>query len=161
MAASKSLQRLCEIRQAEEERNQAAMESAIAELQRLETALAKTGERLRRARALVAKSVQTGEFLDRIAGLEETRAADRMAKMLTRKIAAAESDVQKKRQDFLDKRIEHRQVETMYEAMRAREATEANRKSQLALDDWHRSQRRRISKEASPPRPESDIPLTR
>ena len=90
MAAPKSLRRLHEIRRAEEQQNRAGLESAAAELQRFEEAIAKTRERARRARVLVARSVETGEFLDRIAGLEEIKAADRLAKFLQQKIAAAE-----------------------------------------------------------------------
>ncbi len=159
MAASKSLRRLRDIRLAEEEHNQAAMESAVAELQRLETALMQNRERVRRARVLVASSVQTGEVLDRIAGLEEIRAAHSTAKILAGKIDAAEKTVQEKRQEFLDKRIERRQVETVCEAMQAKDTAEANRKSQTVLDDWHRSRRNRTIRIADPPRPESDIPL--
>jgi flagellar export protein FliJ len=154
VAASKSLRRLRDIRQAEEEQNKAAMESAVSELQRLETALLESRKRVRWARVLVAESLQSGELLDRIAGLEEIHTADRMAKMLTLKLAAAENNVQKKRQEFLEKRIERRQAETVYDALRARDTAEANRKSQLALDDWHRSQRNRIIGEANTRHPE-------
>jgi flagellar export protein FliJ len=159
MAASKSLRRLRDIRQAEEEQNHAAMGSAVAELRRLETALMQDRARVRRARVLVASSVQTGEVLDRIAGLEEIRAADSTAKILAGKIDAAEKTVQKKRQELLDKRLERRQVETVCEAMQAKDTAEANRKRQTALDDWHRSRRHRTIRIANSPRPESDIPL--
>ena len=54
MAASKSLRRLRNIRQAEEEQMQAYMELAVAALQRLETDLMETRERARRARVLIA-----------------------------------------------------------------------------------------------------------
>jgi flagellar export protein FliJ len=159
MAVSKSLRRLRDIRQTEEEHNQAAMESAVAELQRLEAALVETRERVRRARALVASSVQKGEVLDRVSGLEEIRAAHSTAKILAFKIGAAEKTVQKKRQELLDKRLERLQVETVCEAMQAKDTAEANRKSQTVLDDWHRSRRSRSIRIANSPRPESDIPL--
>jgi flagellar biosynthesis chaperone FliJ len=161
VAASKSLRRLRDIRQAEEEQNKAAMESAVAELQRLETALSESRKRVMRARVLVTESVQAGELLDRISGLEEIRTAESMAKILAGKFAAAGNNVQKKRQEFIEKRIERRQAETVYDALRARDTVEVNRKSQLALDDWHRSRRNRITREAGAAHPESDIPLTR
>lgn len=159
MSASKILQRLCDIRQAEEEQSRTAMESAIAELQQLVTALMQIRERGRRARVLVASSVQNGEFVDRIAGLEEIQSAHRIAKTLTSKIETAESKVKEKRQRFLDKRIERRQVETVCEAMKAKAATEVNRKNQLVLDDWHRSQRKRNPRDANITPLKSDIPL--
>jgi hypothetical protein len=157
MAASKILRRLRDIRQAEEEQSHAAMESAIAKLERLVTALEETRTRVRRARLLIAASAQTGEFVDRIAGLEEIRLADLMAKTLAEKIHAAENSAEHKRQEFLDKRIERRQVETVYEAIQARDTEAVNRKSQLMLDDWF-SQRKRQTSEALT-KPDSDIPL--
>jgi flagellar biosynthesis chaperone FliJ len=160
MAASKSLRRLRDIRRAEEEQNQATMELAVAELHRLETARMENRERVGRARVLVASSVLTGELLDRIAGLEEIRVADRKVKVLAAKVDAAKKQVQKKRQEFLDKRIERRQAEAVYDAMQARAAAEANRKGQLILDDWHRSRRNRDVREANSARSETDIPLT-
>jgi hypothetical protein len=157
MAASKILRRLRDIRQAEEEQSHAAMESAIAKLERLVTALEETRTRVRRARLLIAASAQTGEFVDRIAGLEEIRLADLLAKTLAAKIHSAESGAQRNKQEFLDKRIERRQVETVYEAMQARDVEEVNRKGQIALDDWY-SQHRRQTKEAIT-NPGSDISL--
>jgi flagellar biosynthesis chaperone FliJ len=159
MAASKSLRRLRDIRQIEEEQNRVAMQLAVTELHRLETARMENRERVRRARVLVASSAQTGEFLDRIAGLEEIRAADRTAKVLAARVDAAMKKVEKMRQEFLDKRIERRQVETVYEAMQARDTVERNRKSQQALDDWYRSRRNRDIREGNLSLPESDIPL--
>jgi flagellar export protein FliJ len=160
MAASKSLGRLREIRQVEEEHSRVVMESAIAELHRVMTALKDARERVRQARVLVASSVQTGELVDRIAGLEEIRLGDRLLKTLTSRINLAENNVKEKRQEFLNKRKERRQAETVCEAMRARETAEANRKNQIALDDWHRSQRNRNMSKASNAPSESDISLT-
>jgi len=157
MAASMSLRRLRDIRHAEEEQAHAAMESAIAELQRLVTALGEARVRVRRARELIASSAQTGEFVDRIAGLEEIRSADLMVKTVAEYIHSAENKAQQKKQEFLDKRLERRQVETVYEAMQARAAAEVNRKSQIALDDWY-SQHSRQTREAFT-NPDSDIPL--
>ena len=157
MAASKILRRLRDIRQAEEEQCQAAMESAIAELLRLLGALEGIRTRIRRARMLIASSAQAGEFVDRIAGLEEIRLADLMTKTLAQKIHAAENSAEHKRQEFLDKRIERRQVETVYEAIQARDAEEVNRKSQLTLDDWFSKRKRQTSEALT--KPDSDIPL--
>jgi len=160
MAASKILRRLLDIRQAEEEQMQTAMELAVAELQCLETTLAETHARLRRGRVQLASSVQTGEIFDRVAALEEIRVANRRAKALAAKVDAAEKKAQSKRLEFLDKRIERRQVETVYEAMQVEDSAEARRKSQLVLDDWHRIATRSNHREAVAARPDSDIPLT-
>ncbi len=77
MAVSRALRRLLRIRELEEEQSRLALESALGELNRLEASLAAAVERERRGRRLVKASAQTGELPDRLAGLEETRAADR------------------------------------------------------------------------------------
>jgi hypothetical protein len=42
------------------------------------------------------------------------------------------------RQKFLSKRVERRQAETLIRETQARDATEAGRRDQRALDDWYR-----------------------
>lgn len=136
------------------------MESALVELHYLDEALMTTRRRARLARALVASSVQTGECLDRIAGLEEIAMADRLMKILAERIGAARREAGEMRREFLAKRVERRQVETLCDAMTAQDAVEAKRKNQMALDDWHRTQRRTNTK-IKALRGNSDIPLTR
>jgi flagellar export protein FliJ len=160
VATSKGLDRLLAIRKAEEEQVRTEMSSAIAELNSLEAAYARVHVRGREARSLIMSSAESGEFLDRIAGLEAIRAADRLAKVLTGKIDAAAEEVQRKRQKLLAKRTERRQVETLCEAMSAQETVAANRRSQSVLDDWHRSQRSRNIRKANRIALKSDIPLT-
>ncbi|MGA7241754.1 MAG: hypothetical protein WBX19_01165 [Terracidiphilus sp.] len=86
--------------------------------------------------------------------------AYRLMKILAEKIGAARREVGEKRKEFLAKRMERRQVETLCDAMTAQDAVEAKRKNQMALDDWHRTQRRTNTK-MSALRGNSDIPLTR
>lgn len=139
MAVSRALRRLLRIRDLEEEQCRLALESSIGELNRLQSALASTAERDRRGRRLVQASVQTGEFQDRLAGLEETRAADRIVAVLEPRIEAKEAEVAQRRREFLAKRMERRQAETLIQASEAEEAIEAGRRTQLALDDWYSS----------------------
>lgn len=161
MPVSKSMRRLLSIRQAEEERRRTGMESALTELHRLKVALMTTRGRAKLARALVASSVQTGECLDRIAGLEEIAMADRLVKILVDRIDVAGKDLERTQQEFLAKRIERRQVETLCDAMKAQDTVEAKRKSQMALDEWHRTQRRGTITKTNASRSNSDNPLTR
>ncbi len=161
MPVSKSMRRLLSIREAEEERSQTGMASALAELHRLEAAIMSTRGRARLARALVASSVKTGEVVDRIAGLEECAIADRLAKILADRIDAARKEVERKRQEFLAKRIERRQVETLCDAMKTQDAVEAKRKIQMALDEWHRARKSGEITKGSASHSNSDRPLTR
>jgi hypothetical protein len=161
MADSTRLQRLLDIRQAEEERSRQEMETAIAELQNLELADATTHERGKRACRLLASSAQTGDLMDRIAGLHEMATADRLQRMLIKKIDAARKDAQGKRQELLAGRLARRQVEALVDAKSAEARVEANRKIQSALDDWHRSQHTPQMRKGNASHFKSDIPLTK
>ncbi|MGD0731384.1 MAG: hypothetical protein ABR956_08965 [Terracidiphilus sp.] len=154
MAVSRSLRRLLRIRSLEEEQCRLALESALGDLRHLKNALSATVEQGRRGRALVGTSAQTGELPDRLAGLEESRAAVRRAAALAPRIADAELDAAALRQEFLLKRVERRQAETLIQESEARDAVEAGRRGQQGLDDWFGN--RRHGEEPDPvPRPKS------
>ncbi len=143
MAVPRALRRLLRIRDLEEEQSRLALEAALGELHRLEDALTATAERNRRGRRLVQASARTGELPDRLAGLEESRAADRIVAVLGPRIEAMEARVAELRQGFLLKRVERRQAETLIEETEAREAIEAGRRSQRSVDDWYGARRYR------------------
>lgn len=139
MAASRALGRLLRIRDLEEEQCRLALESALGELNRLEDALKATVERERRGRRLVDSSARTGELPDRLAGIEESHAVDRLFAVLEPRIAAKKEDVVARRQEYLSKRIERRQAETLIAESNALEAAEEDRRGQQALDNWYSS----------------------
>jgi len=141
MAVSRAMLRLLQVLKIQEEECRAAMESARAELSRLQQALTRSVERERGGRRLVAASAATGEIADRIAGIEETRVAKRIATALAPRIAESESAVNLRQHEFLDKRIERRQTETLIEEAEALESVEAGRRAQRDLDDWFLSRR--------------------
>lgn len=148
MAVSRALRRLLRIRDIEEEQGRLALESALGELRHLENALAATVERARDGRRLAAASAYSGELTDRLAGLEETRAADRRAAVLSPRIADTELDVFALRQEFLRKRVERRQAETLIRETEARYTVEASRRGQQTLDDWFGNKTHRAGVEA-------------
>jgi hypothetical protein len=139
MAVSRALRRLLRIRELEEEQCRLALESTLGELNRLESALTATAERDRRGRRLVETSALTSQLPDRLAGLEETRAADRLVAVLEPRIMTKEDEVAELRQQFLLKRVEHRQAETLIQEIEARDAIEAGRSNQQRLDGWYSS----------------------
>ncbi len=143
MAVSRAMRRLLRVREVEEEQMRTALASAVGDLRRMEGALAATQVRERGGRRLIAASAVTGELVDRTAGVEETRAARHHASMLKPRIAAAAAVVTARRQEFLLKRIERRQVESLIRKMESEDATEAGRRAQRELDDWFLSGIRR------------------
>lgn len=153
MAVSRALRRLLQVLDLEEEQRKLALESALGELRRLQDALVSAGNRDRRGRHLVRASTAPSDppgrirgaiynqvhdqMIDRIAGLAETRAAMRCVAALKPRIAEAEDNVADLREEFLAKRIERRQAETLIEQAEARDAVEAARRGQQSLDDWY------------------------
>jgi hypothetical protein len=148
MPVSRALRRLLRVRELEEEQNRLALESALSEQRRLEQALAATEERERQGRRLVGSSARTGELDDRLAGIEETRSASRRAWFLVPRIGAATAETERLRYEFLSKRVERRQAETLIEETEASDAVHFSRNNQQALDEWFRS--RRPAKEMGP-----------
>ena len=143
MPVSRAMRRLQQVLEIQERECLAAMESARADLARLEQALTRSAARERGGRHLVAASATTGEAIDRIAGIEETRTARRVAAALEPRIAAAQTALDAMRREFLSKRIERRQTETLIEEAEAADKVEAARRAQKNLDDWFLNRRGR------------------
>lgn len=141
-AAVKPMRRLLRVLELEEEQAQRALEAATAELRLLENASQGARERERRGRASIAASAASGPVhdynstLDRIAGLEDIRLGQRTAAALAPRIAEGQAKAAARREEFLAKRVERRQAETLVRAAEAREAREAAQREQQSLDDW-------------------------
>jgi flagellar export protein FliJ len=148
MAVSRALRRLLGIRDLEEEQHRLALESAMGELRSLENALVAMLRQERRGRALVKESARSGDLQDRLAGVVESRAAQIGVAMLAPRIAATKNHAARLREAYLQKRIERRQAETLIEETEAKEAMEAERRSQQGLDDSYRSRLFRNQREA-------------
>jgi len=143
MAVSQGVRRLLNVLKIEEEQCQAEMESTLGDLRRLEQALMATQEREREARRLVSASVASGEIADRLAGLEESRAALSRAALLKPKIAEAGAAASARQRDFLLKRVERRQAEAVIRRAEAQAAIEAGRRDQRQQDEWFLSKAQR------------------
>ena len=161
MAVARSLRRLLRIRDLEEEQCRLALESALAERSRLLAALATAAERGRRGRRLTASSAQTVELSVRFAGLEETQIAKRVVTALTPRLALTEQLVAARRQEFLSKRVERRQAETLISETEQRDALDAGRRSQQSLDDWYGNRVFRNAATGKYFRPAADSPASR
>jgi len=162
MPVSRALRRLLRIREIEEEQCRMRLEAASGELHQLTAALEATSERDRRGRQMVSASAHSGELPDRLAGMEESRTAARFADFLVPRIAAQEKQVAQLRQEFLEKRVEHRQVETLIEETQAKDAIETDRRSQQMLDDWYNARKLRNASESevrSPAAASGEVPF--
>jgi hypothetical protein len=139
MAVSRALRRLLRIRDLEEEQHRLVLESALGEIHALERALAATAARDRAGRELSHVGIRSGEWIDRKSGDVERDAAHRSAAVLLPRLAASEEEAAHRRAEFMRKRVERRQAETLIEQTEASDAIEAGRRSQQSLDEWYRS----------------------
>lgn len=152
MAASRAMRRLLRVLDIQEEQSRTALESALTELHRLERAQALAVERGRGGRRLVASSALSGlvgeQLIDRLAGLEESLAASRAVTVLAAHAVVAERNVTARREEFLSKRVERRQAESLIRKAEAADAIEAGRRSQRSLDDWYLNRLHRAGTDA-------------
>jgi hypothetical protein len=135
MAVSRAMRRLQQLLELQEEQHKSALDTALAELKQLDAALKATGEQDGRGRRLVQASIGTGEILDRLTGLEESRLAVRRRAALKPRKAEIEAGVNARRQEFLEKRTERRKVETLIQRAEAEDMMDADRRQQRELDD--------------------------
>jgi hypothetical protein len=136
VAVARTLRRLLRVLELEEEQAKGALEAALGELRRLEQKRLAAGARERRGRGLVVASARSGELADRLAGIEEARVARCAAGLLRERIAAAELQAAARREEYLAKRVQRGQAETLIGEAEAREALESDRRSQQSIDEW-------------------------
>lgn len=145
MPVLRGLRRLLRVLEIEEEQRRAEMEAVVRDLRRLERGSAAAEARGREGRRLVTASATTGELADRLAGMEESRAALQAAAVLRPKIAEREIALDARRQEFLSKRIERKQTEAVIQRAETVEAIESERRAQREQDDWFLSKARRAA----------------
>ena len=143
MAVSKALRRLLQTRGLEEEQRRLALESAVSRLHGLMRARDAAGVRERDGRALAGSAVVSGDLADRQAGHVEAEAARKIRRMLAPRIEATAMETARLRQDFLDKRVQRRQAETLIEEIETQEAAASGRREQQELDDGDGSRKHR------------------
>lgn len=139
MALSNPLRRLLRIRELEEEQSRLALEAALSEVTRIDSALTTAAERAKGGRRLVTSSARTGCLTEKIAGLEECRMADLASGLLNVQLAEVEERAAQLRERFLALRVQRRQAETLVEQSNRRIEAERLRRQQQDLDEWHRS----------------------
>ncbi len=143
MAAGKGMRRLVRLLLLEEEQAERALAASIATARELEAGITAAHGREQMGRGLVRLSAGAGEPLDRVAGLEEVKAGERIRQALLPRLAEAEMIVVARREQYLNKRVERRQAETVVQEAEAGAAREASRRNQESLDDMYLGRMRR------------------
>lgn len=153
MAASKALQRVARIRSLEEEQQRAALESVLAEMRQLETALAECAARESHNRQMLLQAALRNDCAGRQSALAEAEAAPRRKRLLNKRLLAVRQAAELLRASFLQKRVERRQAETLVAEADAGARAAENRRAQQAADAWHSDRRR-----THPTPPDTDAP---
>lgn len=137
MSSPRILKRLLRIREIREEQKRRELDAAMARLECFQRTQDANAEMERQGRTVVGASVTSGELADRQAGLMQTEFACRRARMLARRIALSQKETIELRRDFMDKRVERRQAETLVDIDDTRAKVESDRRNQRSLDDWY------------------------
>lgn len=135
MPVSMALRRLLQVRSLEEEQDKAALEFALGDLRRLESALRAAHARGRAGRAGLASVASGCDPVDRIAALVETEAARRSIQVLAQRVAAATSRAARLRDEYLGRRVQRRQVETVIREAEELESIAQARTEQQNADE--------------------------
>ena len=143
MAAGKGLRRLLRLPLLEEEQAERTLEAAVSAVRELDAGITVARGRERMGQGLVRLSATAGEPLDRVAGLEEVRAGERIREALIPRLAEAETVAAARQAQYLSKRVERRQAETVVHEAEARAAEDAARRNQESLDDLYLGRMRR------------------
>ena len=147
MARVSQLNRLLRLRELEEDQARLAFEVAAEARQRVVEERKRATERLRDGRDIFLLEAGSADTSRRAGGLAQLEQARRLQARIEPRLAAADAELARQRQEFLNRRIDREQVETLSaEARRAKEI-EAGRRAQQMLDDWYG---RRIRKARTP-----------
>lgn len=135
MSKRHSLHRLHELRCAEEEQRRALLTSALGELERLKTKLSAAREHKTNGRALLEKSIWSGDRDTRLGALEEIGGAGRVIDLLGARINAARNVAERFRADLLAARQQRQQTETLLDSIKKEQEAEQRRRIQTELDE--------------------------
>ena len=150
MALAGSLDRLAHVRALEAEQSLATLEAAINEVRQLQYALALAQQQAKAGRELIHCSAQTGELVDRLAGIEELRKSRKAIATMEGDLVVVEATATEVREVYLARRMERQQAEALVKEARTQEERLMTRRSQQEVEDWHRAQQMREAPLQSP-----------
>lgn len=136
MPVSRALRNLLKVRNLETEQRRVMLKSAMSELHVLQDALAHARTRRTGARA-AALELGLLDVLDRSAFLLQQDTEARLEKALEIRRSDASERAEDARVQFMQKRTEQRQAETLVQAAEKRETADMERRLQRTIDEQH------------------------
>lgn len=144
MAGSRVLKRLARLRELEEEQSRLELEYAARQRAEVADGVNAAAEARAAGRRSFVRGVVEGDGLERVVGLTTMRQAEGRRTALLPYLAEADRQLALQRDEYLMRRTERRQVETLMAEQRAEEEREAARRAQQMLDDWYGRKRKPI-----------------
>lgn len=139
LSRARQLRRIRDLRRLEEQQRAALLASGKKKLSEVDDAFEGLRDRQFAGRALIAESSRGGDLASRITGLEEIAYSQRKRGGLVLMKLQMQDLVEKLRQQYFSKRAERCQAELLLDSALEEIAMDAERKSQSALDEWHRT----------------------
>ena len=137
MAVRRVLSRLLRLRELEEEQSRVELEIAVGKRNRVAEQLAQAVQRQAQGRRNFANGIVERDTTSRTGAVMEMEQARRQQLRIEPRLAAADTEVGRQREEFLARRTKRRQVETLVDQERAMIREEAGRRAQQVLDDWY------------------------
>jgi len=137
MSIKPVLARLLRLRGLEEEQSRLELENTAAALGRVEQERAAVTRRQAMGRRVFVTGIEQSDNRCRPAAVIEMELAQRQRAQVDLRLTAIESEVERQRDEFLERRTRRQQVETLVDAARAESEVTAARRAQQMLDDWY------------------------
>ena len=132
----RSLKRLCDLRQIEEDAECAALGRKRAHLANVETAQSAENLRVRSLTAAVHQELEHGERMNAFPSIIELALAPLRRRPLEALAEAAREQVEQAHLEWLESRRRRLEVETLHAAAERERHAEAERLEQRKLDEW-------------------------
>jgi flagellar biosynthesis chaperone FliJ len=132
----RSLKRLCDLRQVEEDAERAALGRKRAHLVNVETAQSTESLRVRALTAAVHQELERGERMNAFPTIIELALAPLRRSRLEALAEAAREQVQQAHLEWLESRRRRLEVETLHAAAERERHAEMERLEQKNLDEW-------------------------
>ena len=137
MAVKPMLERLLRLRELEEEQSRLELERASTVHARVEQQRNSVARRQAVMRRAFVAGIEAGNNLGRSGAVIEMERAREQTAQIELRLAAAERELRRQREEFLVRRTSRRQVETLVDEAKAELELMASRRAQQMLDDWY------------------------
>ncbi|WP_263352151.1 hypothetical protein [Acidicapsa acidisoli] len=137
MPGKRVLQRLLRIRELREEQGRVELEAVVGQRNRVAQELVEAKNRQAQGRSAFVAGISDRDRTGRAAGMIEMEQARKEQPRIAARLEAANAEVERQRNEFLEHRTARRQVETLVSAEQAALREEAARRAQQTLDDGY------------------------